>query len=378
MRFALDARTIQDYYPGIGRYAYDLVRALAGLMREDTLVVLHDPTVPNTRYALDPLPPAPGLEWEECRIPVRSWQEQVRLPAWARQQGIRVFHAPYYVRPYFLPCPAVVTVYDIISHLYPAYLPSRSARWAFEVATRLSLLTARRVIVPSFATALDLHEHYGVGLHRMAIIPLAAAPEFHPQPPEEVRQMLDNLAIPPFYVLYLGTHKPHKNLVRLMEAWALAMASWPEAEARPALVVAGPTDSRYPAAMQRVQELNLGGGVYWLGPVPERALPALYAGAALFVFPSLYEGFGLPVLEAMACSAPVACAATPALKELVGDAAALFDPLDVEGMARTVGELLRDREARQRLRERGLARAAVFSWERTARATLTVYREAAR
>ncbi|MBC7225118.1 MAG: glycosyltransferase family 4 protein, partial [Anaerolineae bacterium] len=146
----------------------------------------------------------------------------------------------------------------------------------------------------------------------------------------------------------------------------------------PVLVLAGPEDPRYPEARERAATLGLGESVRWLGPVPEGALPALYAGADLFVFPSLYEGFGLPVLEAMACGTPVACAHTPALKERVNDSAALFDPLDVAEMARVVGGLLRDAAARRELAQRSAARAATFTWERTARATLTVYHEAAR
>jgi len=378
MRFGIDARTVQDHYPGIGRYVYNLVRALAPLVEERDLVVFHDPTAPNTRYDLDEARSAAGVEWVACQAPVRSWQEQVRLPGLVRRLGLGVLHAPYYVRPYLLPCPAVVTIYDVISHLYPQYLPSGKARAAFEAATRLSLRTARRVIVPSFATALDLYQHYRVPLHRTSVIPLAAAPEFRPQPEALVREVLQGLGVPRPYALYLGTNKPHKNLARLMEAWGLVMKTWPASEARPVLLVAGAQDPRYPEARQRAEELDLGRGVRWLGPVPEEALPALYSGAALFVFPSLYEGFGLPVLEAMACGAPVACARTPALRELVGDAAVLLDPLDVEGMAQAAGELLQDRRMRQAVGGRGLERAATFSWERTARATLRVYREAAR
>jgi glycosyltransferase involved in cell wall biosynthesis len=123
--------------------------------------------------------------------------------------------------------------------------------------------------------------------------------------------------------------------------------------------------------------LGIENRVRWLGAVPERLLPALFSGATLFVFPSLYEGFGLPVLEAMACGTPVACSATPALAELVDQAGSLFDPLDVSAMAETLQELLADEGRRQGLADRGLERAAAFSWERVARATLAVYQEIA-
>jgi len=378
MRFGLDARTIQDSYPGIGRYVYNLVRALAPLLEgDDTLVVLHDPSAPNTRHNLAGLRGSPQVEWTTCSVPVRSWQEQVRVPGQVRHLDLKSFHAPYYVRPYWLPCPTVVTVFDIIPHLYPAYLPSRKARLAFEVSLRLSLWTAHRVIAPSLASAVDLYQHYGVPLHRTSVIPLAAAREFCPLDGAEVQATLASLDLRRPYALYLGTNKPHKNLPRLVEAWARVMREWPEANHRPVLVIAGPEDPRYPEARERADALGLGQAVRWLGPVAEEALPALYAGADLFVFPSLYEGFGLPVLEAMACGTPVACAHTPALRELVDDNAALFDPLDVEEMAQVIGDLLRDAAARRALAERGAERATAFTWERTARATLTVYHEAA-
>lgn len=378
MRFGMDARSIQDAYPGIGRYAYNLVRALPPLLEDDTLVVLHDPSAPNTRHDLEGLRDSPQVEWAACPVPIRSWREQAQVPAQARRLHLKAFHAPYYVRPYWLPCPAVVTVFDIIPHLYPAYLPSRGARLAFEAAIRLSLWTARRVITPSLASAMDLHHHYRTPLHHISVIPLAAAREFCLLDRAQVEDAVRRLDLSRPYALYLGTNKPHKNLPRLVEAWAQVMRDWPSANERPVLVLAGPEDPRYPEARERAAALGLGQSVRWLGPVAEEILPALYAGADLFVFPSLYEGFGLPVLEAMACGTPVACAHTPALKELVNDSAALFDPLDVGGMARVVGNLLQDAAARRELAQRGAARAATFTWERTARATLTVYHEAVR
>lgn len=378
MRFGLDARTIQDLYPGIGRYVYNLVRALSPLLEgDDTLVVLYDPSVRNTRHNLEVLQSIPQVEWAACSVPVRSWKEQVRVPGQVRRLDLQSFHAPYSIRPYWLPCPTVVTVFDIIPHLYPSYLPSRKARLAFEVGLRLSLWTAHRVIAPSLASAVDLYQHYGVPLHRTSVIPLAAAPEFCPLDGAQVQEALARLDLHRPYALYLGTNKPHKNLPRLVEAWAQVMRAWPEGNRRPVLVIAGPEDPRYPEARERAEALGLGQTVRWLGPVAEESLPTLYAGADLFVFPSLYEGFGLPVLEAMACGTPVACARTPALRELVDDSAAQFDPLDVGEMAQVVGDLLRDAAARRTLAEQGAARAMAFTWARTARATLTVYHEAA-
>jgi alpha-1,3-rhamnosyl/mannosyltransferase len=179
-------------------------------------------------------------------------------------------------------------------------------------------------------------------------------------------------ALPERYVLYLGSNKPHKNLIRLIEAWALLA----EYGTRSTLLIAGTWDPRHPEPRLLARRLGLE-NIRWLGPVPEPDIPALYAGATAFVFPSLYEGFGLPVLEAMACGTPVACSNTSSLPEVVGDAALLFDPTDAAGIAEALSRLMHDADLRADLRERTLRQAARFSWERTARATLTVYRQTA-
>jgi alpha-1,3-rhamnosyl/mannosyltransferase len=182
--------------------------------------------------------------------------------------------------------------------------------------------------------------------------------------------------LPERYLLYLGSNKPHKNLERLVEAWALLQPQ------PAALVIAGSWDSRYPEARQRAAALSrspaplagLERQLLWLGPVPEADLPALYSGALLFVFPSLYEGFGLPVLEAMACGTPVACSNTSSLPEVAGDAALLANPLDTQELARAMRTALEDESLRQEMSEKGLKRAQGFSWLRTAQRTLETYR----
>jgi alpha-1,3-rhamnosyl/mannosyltransferase len=170
--------------------------------------------------------------------------------------------------------------------------------------------------------------------------------------------------------LYIGSNKPHKNLMRLVKAWA-KIPPPPDIS----LVIAGVWDRRFPEVKLMAQELGLTGSMIFLGPVEEADLPALYSGALAFVFPSEYEGFGLPVLEAMACGVPVACSNVSSLPEVAGDAALTFAPMDVEAMAATLHRLIKDAELRVNLKERGLHRAAQFSWEKTAQATLHLYRE---
>jgi alpha-1,3-rhamnosyl/mannosyltransferase len=235
----------------------------------------------------------------------------------------------------------------------------------------LALRAAQHVIAISEATRHDLLTCYSLVSKSVSVVPLAAAPTFAPVSPRAIAELCRRLDLPEQYVLYVGSNKPHKNLVLLVEAWAaLQPASLP-------LVIAGVWDTRYPEAQQQAELMALGKTVRFLGPVAEADLPTLYTAALLFIFPSKYEGFGLPVLEAMACGTPVACSNTSCLPEVAGDAALMFDPTSVEAIADTIGCLLQDSDLRVELRERGLARAAQFSWQQTAQQTLYLYRQLA-
>jgi glycosyltransferase involved in cell wall biosynthesis len=241
----------------------------------------------------------------------------------------------------------------------------------FAVTIRLAIRAASQVIAVSQATARDLQHLLKLPKERIAVIRESADPAFRPQSSRACCTFRTRLGLPEQYALYLGSNKLHKNLVRLVDAWA-------RLQPQPVpLVIAGVWDPRYPEARQRAEALNLGKAVHFLGPVAEKDLPVLYSSAALFVFPSEYEGFGLPVLEAMACGAPVACSNTSSLPEVTGDAALMFDPADVDAIADTLDRLLADAGLRADFRERGLRQATRFTWERTAQETLNLYRKIA-
>ena len=297
--------------------------------------------------------------------------------------------------PYLPGVPTLLTVYDLIPLRYPAYSSPR-ARFFSRWMTRLALRTARHVIAISEFTRRDFMAEFGLQSDQITTIPLAAGPAFQPQPPEAIAAVRVRYDLPERFVLYLGSNKPHKNLTRLVEAWQMADGRWQIANCK--LVIAGAWDDRYPEA----RELATSSGMktstengqhpvssnqlpVWLGPVLEADLPALYSAATAFVFPSLYEGFGLPVLEAMACGTPVVCSDTSSLPEVAGDpsagsgpsAALLINPLDTAALAETLRLILTDDGLQAELRRRGLIQAARFTWQQTAAATLAIYRQQA-
>jgi glycosyltransferase involved in cell wall biosynthesis len=374
MRILVDGRYIQDHFPGIGRYTYNLVRALPEMAPEVEWLVLLNPALRNTRYDLSSLARLPGLRVVNTAVATFSLSEQTALPALASRLGVDLWHAPYYVMPYRLPCPSVLTFHDAIAHYFPATLTSPWKRPVFELLIRLAVRSAARFAATSQASRDDLVRFYGVDAGCITVTPEAADERFAPQPDDVVRAAVDRLGLPWPYALYLASNKPHKNLVRLVRAWHALVTSGRAAGAR--LVIAGHWDPHFPQARELAERLGLGGAVHFAGPIPEADLPVVLTGARVFIFPSLYEGFGLPVLEAMACGTPVICSNRSSLPEVAGDAGVLVDPEDVSAIASALDQVLGDANLRENLRKRGVDRAATFTWKRSAALTLAVYRAA--
>jgi glycosyltransferase involved in cell wall biosynthesis len=293
--------------------------------------------------------------------------QQWRIPRLLHRLRADVYHSSYNLMPYAPGVPTVLTVYDLIPLLMPDQSSGR-ARLLARSANALALHAARLVLAISEAARRDYLAHFSVPAERIITVPLAADPAFRPPHEDIVTALRARYALPERYVLYLGSNKPHKNLVRLVEAWQTRHGS--------RLVIAGAWDDRYPEAKQRVAALGLAESVVFLGPVAEGDLPALYAGAELFVFPSLYEGFGFPVLEAMACGTPVICSNISSLPEVAGAAALQVDPRSTDALTAAIDSVLGDDALRQGMRREGLAQAGRFSWTRTAQQTLAAYRRA--
>lgn len=378
-KIALDARYVQEHFPGIGRYLYGLVKGLAELENpglDFELALIYNPALPDRRHHLPELVKQfpERLSLIETQVRPFSVGEQWQLFGLARRLRFDLWHAPYYIRPYVLPCPSVLTIHDVIGRRIPGALPSRKSKILFEITTRLALLSSPHIITVSEAARQDIIELYKARSSKIRVIPEAADEIFRPFSEQEKAEARGRLKLPSAYILYVGINKPHKNLARLLEAFK----NFRERTSSPVtLILAGREDPRYaPALHQKAKELGLGEDAlrFW-GEISEGDLPALYACAEAFVFPSLYEGFGLPVLEAMASGTPVICANNSSLPEVAGEAALLFPAEDVAAFTTRLEEVMQNPALRAELAEKGLAQARRFSWQNTARQTLDYYRE---
>lgn len=367
--YVIDGRYIQDRFPGVGRYAFNLIGALARIAPIDRFRVICDRTSRNSRHDLSYLARSPNVELAHCGLPVLSINEQLLGCHRGLFEGAALFHSLSYTKPLLVSVPSIVTLYDITPLIVPEELPNPATRALCRIFYRLAIRSARRIITPSLATSADLQRFFRVPAEKISVVPMAADERFSPLTSVEVDATRTRLGLPEEYLLYFGSNKPKKNLSRLLCAWARVRSD-------AILVIAGQWDHRYAEPKRVVAELSLEARVRFLPDVPESEVPNLMAGAKAFVFPSLHEGFGLPPLEAMACGVPVLCSNSASLPEVVGEAALLFDAHSVEMMADTLARVLEDTRLREDLCQRSLARARLFTWESAARRTLAVYKEA--
>lgn len=306
----------------------------------------------------------------------KIWFEQAAFPRACRRLGADVVHVPYLAPPLRSPAPVVVTVHDLI----PIVLPEYRGAVQHRLYMRLAVAGARRaalVLTDSEASARDIRRVLGIPAERVRVVYLAAHPRYRPQTPAECRPVVERLGLPSRYLLYLGGFDRRKNVPTLLRAVARARFRLEGAR----LVVAGRLPERdtpfAPDPRRIVGELGIEDAVQFLGHVAEEDKPALYAGALAFVFPSRYEGFGLPPLEAISCGTPAIVGRGSSLEEVVGAGGIAVPGHDVEALAEALAALATDGRRRATLSRAGLRHAAGFSWERAARETLRAYRDVA-
>ncbi len=368
LRIAIDCSAIPAQMAGAGVYTYQLVRALAELPRKHNIIVfaragLFDDLAAQRKLhvvQIDPRSRALRLGWE-----------QAVLPLLLRQYRVDVLHSPHHHTPLVLAPPRpkrVVTVHDVTFMLLPGRYPT-ARRLYMEGLTRAAVRVADAIITPSHAIRDDVVRMLGVPADRIVAIPEAAGPQFGPATADEQKRVREQYGLPWRFVLSVGSREPGKNRIRLLRAIALLRDRGTECT----LAIAGQSAWSYGAETALVRQQRIEERVRFLGYVPDRDLAALYSAATVFAYPSLYEGFGLPVLEAMACGTPVVTSNVGGTAEVAGDAALLVDPRNTQGLADALGRLLSDEALRALLRVRGLKRAGQFSWERAARETLLLY-----
>ena len=310
--------------------------------------------------------------WPTPRPPARILWEQVVQPWSAWREKLNLLHVPVYVGPWVAPCPLVVTIHDLSFYLCPELLRPANRHY-LQRMTRHTVERAAGVIAVSASTRSDLARVLGLPPERVTVIPNGVGEEMRPvHDPAVLADWRGRRGLPERMILFLGTLEPRKNITTLLEAYALLRR---EADFAHRLVIVGGKGWYYDRIYTVVERLGLREEVLFPGFVPQEELPLWYGAADLFVYPSLYEGFGLPPLEAMACGTPVVVADIPSLTEVVGDAALTVDPHDARALASAMSRVLGDPLLQRTLRERGLVRARRYSWRATALQTAALYHQ---
>jgi len=350
---------------GINWYIYNLLNYLPEADRGvDYTILLGD-----RRYV-----GAPPLKLRFSRLPthlppVRIFWEQVLQPMLLRQAGVDLVHGTAFVGPLLSACPFVVTVHDLSFLYYPQGFRAVNRSY-LRLFSRQSLRRAQRVIAVSASTKRDLIQCYGVPTDRIDVVYNGVDPAFQPLPADQVACFRARHRLPDRFVLFVGTLEPRKNVTGLIEAYARLPRG------RPPLMLVGGKGWLYDQIFGRVEALGLGDEVHFVGYVPAEDLPWWYNAAELLVYPSLYEGFGLPPLEAMACGTPVVTSSAASLPEVVGQAGLLVDATNTEILAAAIQRALDDQAWRTEMKVAGPARARFFTWRETAVRTVDSYRRA--
>lgn len=354
MRIGIDARLVGYRRGGIATYVTRLIEALGKVATDDEITVFS-----GRKSGL----PSGGFRKRALWTPPHHPLEQWALPVELAFEALDILHCPDFIPPFRRSFPAVITVHDLAFLRFPDTKDQEGLAYYRQVGRAVA--ETEGIIAVTEATRGDILEMLDVEPDRVQVVHHGVSPRFHPLGHcEEIQAFRRQHRLPDRFMLWVGTIEPRKNLDALLQAVELAKET---------LVVAGERGWRDEATWERLRAST----AIYFGPADERDLLMLYNAAWAFAYPSIYEGFGFPPLEAMACGTPVIASATAALREVLGDAALFVEHDDVEGLAEQLRRLSADIQEQRRLTEAGLARAKQFSWEECARKTLAVYRDAA-
>jgi glycosyltransferase involved in cell wall biosynthesis len=375
MRIGIDGIPLHYLKTGVGHYTFEVARSLALASPSDEFELISPhPFISQPGDACDQeLPPNLRPVHVQANLLERRWWS-IGLPRYINRHPLALFHGTNFEVPLWKGCPTVLSIHDLSALLYPQTHERRFAR-----RSRLLLpLMSRRatmIVTPSESVRHEVCEHLRASPEKVVAVPEAARRLFHPMPPEQTSTTRKKFGVGDEFLLYVGTIEPRKNLLTLVRAFVEMLRGSAQ---RPQLVIAGKKGWLSDDLYAYIKDSDAATRILFTGYVTDEELCALYSSCRAFVYPSLYEGFGLPPLEAMACGAPVIASDIGSIREVVRDAALLIDPLDVDVLARSIVRLLEDDGERQHLSSAGLKRAAGFSWERTARSLREVYEEARR
>ena len=370
MRIAIDAHSVGNQLAGNETYAVNLIEALAEIDQSNqyTLYVTRQSAIdrfanrwPNFNVKRT-VPHTPLV-----RIPVT-------LSAELRRNPVDVLHVQYTAPP-LAPCPVVATIHDLsFEHLPETF--NRRSRAQLRLTVRRTARKAAQILTLSEFSRRDIVDTYRIAPDRVSVTPAAAPSHFKPIEDEtELRKIREIYGIERDYILSVSSIQPRKNLIRLIEAYSCLRGLRPEGKL-PQLILVGKRGWLDNETFRAAQRHSANNDIAFTGYVAENDLSALYSGATCFVYPSFFEGFGLPVLEAMQCGAPVIAGNRTSIPEVVGNAGLLFDPFDTNSLVQALTRVLDDSEYRAALRIQGLERAREFDWKQTARMTLQAYQKA--
>ncbi|MCL4310305.1 MAG: glycosyltransferase family 4 protein [Thermoleophilia bacterium] len=364
MRVGFDARMIS--WRGVGTYSRNMLKQFAQVPDLEVVCFYNDGTS-------DRIPSGENFVKVALNEEVFTTRNLTKIGHAVKKAGCQLFHTPYVVAPGNLDCPLLVTAHDIIPLLFPKSIPSFWLRRTYKGLLADAVGKADHIITVSTVSQSYLLAHFNLPLGKVSVILDGVGHEFGPRSDQETAAVCAKYGIGRPHILWLGEYIAHKNVTALVSAYS---ALSPKIRAHYKLVLAGEKSGDWQEVHKEAVRRGVGDLVNFTGFIEEPDLPALYTAADLFCFPSLYEGFGLPPLEAMACGTPVVCSNSSSLPEVVGDGGLLVAPRSA-ALSAAITEVLTNDNLRQRLRKRGMARASMFSWDTAAAKTLDLYRELA-
>ena len=374
MRVGIDGYPLAEPRTGVGHYTLELARALALISPSDQFELVSP--APFDSAALDEIERAQlaNLHTTNPRASsIRGHWWSIGLPLYARRARFDLFHGTNFDVPLWKKRRSVVTIHDLSALLHPEKHRSRLVRRA-RLRLPLVVRVADMIITPTESVKREVCRHLSVKPDKVTAIPSAARRSFQPIPFAQTAEIRKRLGVEDNFLLFVGTLEPRKNLLTLLKAFAQILS---QRSQRPQLVIAGGEGWLMDDSFAFIKKAAISERLRFTGYLSDDDLCALYSSCRVFIYPSVYEGFGLPPLEAMACGAPVIAGRIPSLQETLGSTARLVEPLDVDALAKSIIEVVEDTKQRDMLVAAGPTQAGKFSWEQTARLTLDVYRQLA-